>query len=131
MGQYVYGIITIGQFSVGLINISQIGIGMFFSAGQITASCGYAFGQFATGFYIPFCQLGIAFYRVRCGMFGIHYLFPLLFGVQFYECCCSQSKWEEQEKGRKEWHENQAQLESERKRESDLYSAQNRQIEPN
>ena len=74
-GQISYGLISFGQVNVGLFCIGQVNLGLLFAFGQVAASIGFApVGQVCTGWYIHFCQLGFAMYRIKGAQVGFQFL---------------------------------------------------------
>jgi len=77
LGQFSIGIIAVGQLGVGFITIAQGGISLLFGVGQGLLGCGVTIGQFTVSCYAYAAMVGVAFYRVKHVLVGLHSLYSL------------------------------------------------------
>ena len=92
IGQHAQGVICLGQFGIGFVCISQLGIGLIFGIQQIGAGFGFGVYQIGAATYVPFCQFGIGFWRVKLTMLGLNIL-SAIFGEQyFFVLMCKQKE---------------------------------------
>jgi hypothetical protein len=47
---------------------------LIFGCGQVAAGIGYSIGQVACGWYVPYCQMGLALYKLKCAQGGFNFL---------------------------------------------------------
>jgi len=77
VGQFSIGIIAIGQLAVGFITIAQLGIGLLFGVGLGIFGLGVTIGFLAVSFYVYVAFFGVAFYRAKYALGGLHSFYSL------------------------------------------------------
>ena len=88
LGRFSIGIIAIGQLGVGLFTLAQGGIGLLIGVGQGILGFGVTIGMVTASFHVYAAMLGIAFYRAKHVLCGIHFVYSLKTSESF---CVSKS----------------------------------------